>query len=292
MTSEANTPALLIRAARADDVDDCGRICHDAFAAIAHRHRFVRDFPSVAAATDAVSALIGHPQFFGVVAERDGRVVGSNYLDERSTIASVGPLTVEPDSQDRRVGTALLETVLDRAKLQGVPGVRLVQAAYHNRSLSLYAKFGFEVREPLVTLQGNHLGVEVEGCVVRPATEDDIGACDALCVMAHGHDRGGELRESVTQQVASVVEHNGRITGYTTGIGFFAHSVAETNDDLCALIGAAPSIGGPGLILPMRNTEMFRWCLARGLRVVHTLNLMTIGLYHEPRGAYLPSIGY
>jgi hypothetical protein len=36
-----------------------------------------------------------------------------------------------------------------------------------------------------------------------------------------------------------VVEHFGRITGYATDIGFFAHAVAETNHDLKSLIGAA-----------------------------------------------------
>ncbi|HEX2284635.1 MAG TPA: N-acetyltransferase, partial [Mycobacterium sp.] len=80
--------------------------------------------------------------------------------------------------------------------------------------------------------------------------------------------------------------------GYTTGVAFFAHSVAETNDDLLALIGAAESFDGPGFLLPMRNTELLRWCLGRGLRVVSMMNLMTIGLYQEPRGAFLASVLY
>ena len=46
----------------------------------------------------------------------------------------------------------------------------------------------------------------------------------------------------------------------------------------------------PGLLLPSRNGEVFRWCLARGLRVVQPMTLMSLGLYNEPRGAFLPSI--
>ena len=57
-----------------------------------------------------------------------------------------------------------------------------------------------------------------------------------------------------------------------------------------ALIGAADSIAGPGLLLPSRNGEVFRWCLAHGLRVVQPMTLMSLGLYNEPRGAFLPSI--
>ena len=87
---------VTIRSASADDAPECGRICHDAFASIATRHGFPPDFPSVEVATGLVSGLIAHPGFFGVVAEHDGRIVGSNFLDERSMIAGVGPITVDP----------------------------------------------------------------------------------------------------------------------------------------------------------------------------------------------------
>ena len=57
-----------------------------------------------------------------------------------------------------------------------------------------------------------------------------------------------------------------------------------------ALIGAAAEFGGPGSLLPTRNAELFRWCLHQGLRVQQTLTLMSLGLYKEPAGAFLPSI--
>ena len=37
-----------------------------------------------------------------------------------------------------------------------------------------------------------------------------------------------------------------------------------------------------------RNGEVFRWCLRNGLRVVEPCSLMSLGLYNEPRGAFLP----
>jgi hypothetical protein len=42
------------------------------------------------------SMMFSHPGFYCVVAESEGRIVGSNCLDERSAIAGVGPITVEP----------------------------------------------------------------------------------------------------------------------------------------------------------------------------------------------------
>ena len=89
-----------------------------------------------------------------------------------------------------------------------------------------------------------------------------------------------------------MVERHGRITGYSTTVRFFGHSVAETNDDLKALIAAAPAFPGPGFLLPTRNGDLFRWCLAIGLRVVQPMTLMSVGLYNEPRGAFMPSVLY
>jgi hypothetical protein len=52
------------------------------------------------------------------------------------------------------------------------------------------------------------------------------------------------------------------------------------------------SFGGPGILVPSQNSGLFRWCLANGLRVVQPLTLMSIGLYNEPAGAWLPSITF
>jgi hypothetical protein len=68
--------------------------------------------------------------------------------------------------------------------------------------------------------------------------------------------------------------------------------VGESNAELKMLIGAAPAFAGPGFLLPTRNGELFRWCLAHDLRVVQPMTLMSLGLYSEPQGAFLPSILY
>jgi hypothetical protein len=218
--------------------------------------------------------------------------VGSNFMDERSTIAGIGPITVDPAVQNRTIGSLLMQHVLQRAARQRFPGVRLVQAAYHARTLALYTKLGFTVQEPLATLQGPPIAVQIPGYVVRPATEADIDASDEVCQRVHGHNRGGELREAIQRGSARVVEHAGRITGYTTAIAFFGHAVGETNEDVKALLGAAPEFPAPGFLVPTRNAELFRWCLEHGLRVAQANTLMSYGLYNTPMGAFLPSILY
>lgn len=182
--------------------------------------------------------------------------------------------------------------VLKRAEDRGAPGVRLLQAAYHSRSLSLYTKLGFQVRDVLACMQGPPPSGEIPGRTVRRATTADLDACATVCRRVHGHDRTGEMTDAIAQGTGRVVEHDNRITGYASDLAFFAHAVGENNDDLKALILAADAFAGSGILVPTTNGELFRWCLERGLHVVHVMTLMTTGLYATPQGAYLPSVTF
>ena len=84
---------FMLRPATPDDAQHCGRICYEAFKSIAEQHNFPPDWPSPEAATDRLSGILSHPGYYGVVAEVDGRIIGSNFLDERSTIVGLGPIT-------------------------------------------------------------------------------------------------------------------------------------------------------------------------------------------------------
>jgi len=283
---------ISFRPGKPDDAEVCGSICYQAFKAIADQHNFPPDFPDRETAVGLLSQLLSRQDIYSVVAERSGRVVGSNFLWENNPIAGVGPITVDPAGQNSTLGRQLMENVLQRARQRHFGGIRLLQSAYHNRSLSLYTKLGFDTREPLSNLQGPAIRREVPGHVVRQAIETDLGDCNKLCITVHGHDRGPELREAIEQGTATLVEHGGRITGYATMIGFFGHAVGASNKDIQALIGAATVFPGPGFMVPTRNGELLRWCLENGLRIVQPMTLMSVGLYNKPAGAFLPSIIY
>ena len=76
---------------------NAGPILYAAFAAMAAwQQNSPSDFPSVEVATEATSTLIGHPGFHGLVAEDDGRVVGSNFMDGRSRSPASGRSTSTP----------------------------------------------------------------------------------------------------------------------------------------------------------------------------------------------------
>ena len=292
MSSEQPLDKVAVRRATTGDTAVCGQICFDAFNTINQSHGFPSDFPSLDVATQLISMLFSHRGFYCVVAETEGRIAGSNCLDERSTIAGVGPITIDPQLQNRGAGRLLMQAVLDRATVSRAAGVRLVQAAFHNRSLSLYASLGFDIREPLSCMQGRTVQRTVAGCTVRPAQSTDLDASKTLAIQVHGFDRGQELAEGIEHGTAVLVERGGRITGYSSLLGSFGHTIAETNLDMQALIASADSFAGAGILVPSRNSALLRWCLANGLRIAQPMTLMTIGLYNEPEGAYLPSVFY
>jgi predicted N-acetyltransferase YhbS len=293
MANVQNTQiAVTLRPGRPTDSSACSRICFEAFQAIAGHHNFPPDFPSLDAATGLITTFLSHPGFFSIIAEANGEIVGSNFLDERSPIAGVGPITVDPRVQNLKIGHRLMQAVLDRTAERKFAGVRLLQSAYHSRSLALYATLGFLPRESIACMQGPAIGIVPYGYQVRAALNADLEVCNRICTFVHGHHRSGELLDAIKLGTATVVEHEGRVTGYASDLGFLAHAVGETNRDLMALIGAAPAFSGPGILVPLRNGALFQWCLAHGLRVVQVLTLMTMGLYNEPAGAYLPSVLY
>ena len=283
-------PQITIRRATPEDAAACGPICYQSFFDINSAHNFPPDLPSPEAATGLLSMMFSHPGFYCVVAESDGRIIGSNCLDERSAIAGVGPITVETGAQNGGVGRKLMDAVLARATERKFTGVRLLQAAFHNRSLSLYTKLGFDAREPISTMQGPPIQKPMDGFHVRPALASDLAACNRVCRKVHGHERGGELADSIQQGTAKVVERTARITGYSSSMAFFGHTVGETVRDVQALISAADNFGGPGILVPTRDAALFRWCLENGLRVKYPMTLMSVGMYQEPVGSFLPSI--
>ncbi|MET4805061.1 GNAT superfamily N-acetyltransferase [Limibacillus sp. MBR-115] len=281
-----------LRPGQPNDAAACGKICYHAFKAIAERHDFPPDFPSIDVAQGLLAYTLSSPAIRSVVAEMAGEVVGSNFLWISGTVAGVGPITIDPACQNVTVGRQLMDWALDTARDAGVNSVRLVQAAYHNRSLALYTKMGFVAREPLSTMQGSVPRVAIPGYKARAASEADVAACTRLHQSLNGYSREGDLRNAIAQGTAMVVEHDGRISGYATQIAFFGHAVGESNEDIKALICAAPEFAGPGFLLPTRNTALLLWCLEQGLKIVQPMTLMSQGFYNEPSGAFMPSILY
>ena len=291
--STAQTGQVTLREARPEDLDACAQICFDAFGEIHDHHRFPRDFPVLEVATAMLGAWIPHPAVWGVVAEMDGRIVGSNFLDERDPIRGVGPITIAPEGQNAGVGRRLMQAVLERG--EGAPGIRLLQDGFHMRSLALYTSLGFDVTASCVVMSGEPRGKPVESVEVRPVTESDLEECEALCREVHGFERTGALRDAIQGSAPFAAVRDGRIVAYATALTFWpmAYGVAQTEEDMQALVlGAAAAVSEPiALLVPLRS-GLLRWCLEQGLRALKPMNAMSRGEYREPRGSWFPSVLY
>jgi GNAT superfamily N-acetyltransferase len=214
--SEAATTAgaseITLREPADDDVNECARICYEAFGQIDDHHRFPRDFPTIEFAAMVIGGWVQHPNVWGVLAERDGKILGSNYLDQRGPIAGVGPISVDPEAQNSGVGRRLMEAVIERGK-DAPGGVRLLQDSFHMRSLSLYQLLGFNVTEPVVIMSGKPRSGPIDGVEVRRIEAGDIDACETLCKQVHGWERTGELRDAMRDFAPFVVVRDGLVAG-------------------------------------------------------------------------------
>jgi predicted N-acetyltransferase YhbS len=281
-----------LRPATPADADAVARIIHAAFAGIHDHHRFPRDFPTLEAAAGLAQAFIAHPSIWGVVAERDGRILGSNFLDERGAVRGVGPITVDPDAQERGVGRRLMEAVLERG--EGAEGVRLLQDAFNTRSMALYASLGFRLTDPVALMAGRPSGAVPAGYDVRPLAPEYLLAAAELSFTVHGYERTAELGDAMAGAGTYAAFRGDRLAGYATSLAHFgsAHAVAESPEAMAALIAAAGAGAPVSFLLPTRQDELFRWALAAGLRVVKPMNYMVTGHHREPAGAWIPSVLY
>lgn len=283
-----------IRPVAPADALKSGEIIYKAFCGIADRHNFPHDFHSAEHAGGFAQMLHNHPAIYGVVAESDGQFLGSNFLWEQNEIAGVGPITIDPEAQASGVGRLLMQAVLERGR--DARGIRLVQDAFNSASMSLYASLGFDVKEPLVLIEGAMSGELANAVEVRPIGEEDYAACDELCRKIHGFSRVEELRGTAQMMPAFVAARENRVVGYAAAPNVWQmnHAVAETVEDMQSLLlGAANLTGQPlSFLLPTRQGDLFRWCLKKGMRVVKPMTLMSKGFYQEPRGAFLPSVLY
>jgi len=290
--------SLTIRPIEQNDVESCGKIGYEAHKTISSAHGYPCEQPSEEFGIGLIRMLLGNPNSWGVLAERQGKILGSVFLHEfpPSPVAVIGPLTVHPTAEGGGIGRKLMNAAVIQAHKRNHDQIRLVQSPSHIRSFVLYTRCGFTLREPLFLMQGQSLKSEINHASNRSArlvlNNNDISMCNELCKSAYGFSRDLELHQAIDQGVVLMTEQDGAVTGYAAGIGILCHAVAKSNDDLKTLIANASTILGPGFLVPGRNHEIINWLLENRFQIGWPANLMTIGPYQEPRLPFLPSLAY
>ncbi len=149
----------MIRPIEQVDAEICGKIGYEAHKTISSAHGYPSEQPSEEFATGLIRRLLDNPNSWGVLAERQGKTLGSIFLHRfpPSPVAVIGQLTAHPSAEGGGVGRMLMGPVLSQARKQNHDQVRLVQSPSHILSFVLYTKSGFVLREPLFLMQGRPL---------------------------------------------------------------------------------------------------------------------------------------
>jgi GNAT superfamily N-acetyltransferase len=279
--------------ARPEHVPELGRICYEAFKDISDRHHFPSDFQSAAMGRMIIGMMTASEDAYGVAALLDGEPAGSNFLMTADEVGGVGPITVEVPAQGRGIGRALMQNVMDHAKDAGVDQVRLLQDSFNMTSLSLYASLGFDTKHPCALMQP--VPNEQPDDSIRPVAEADLNAVEELSRTIYRASRRNEVASGITGPFRAFVrERGGGVVGYFS-LGLIGHGVAQTEDDLLALVREAARQMPPDfhrVFCPLREGSLYRKYLAAGFRNVKVMNLMALGPYEEPDGVWSPSVLY
>jgi GNAT superfamily N-acetyltransferase len=265
-------------------------ICYRAFGQLHDRHRTPKDFENPDVATAVLKMMMENDSVAGFAAQIDGRIVGSNFINFIDAVAGVGPITVDPDCQARGAGRALMQAVLDESSRRGVNQVRLLQEAINTTSLSLYTSLGFAWRDSVAIMQPG--GAQLDAAI-RPMSENDLDAVDALSTSQYGASRHNEVRAALAMKFPAFVrERAGKVTAYLLP-GFMGHGFAPNIAEMAALVVHAATAAPPmfhRVFVPLSQSELFRELLMRRSRTIKVMSYMTVGPYIPPSGTWMPSI--
>lgn len=150
----SDSASIVVRPLRASDLDAADRTIRLAFGTFLGLEKpgaFMgdADYARSRWAADPTAAF---------AAEVDGSFAGSNFATHWGSVGFFGPLTVHPELWDRKLGSRLMEPVIERFEQWGVDHAGLYTFAQSQKHVGLYRKFGFWPRfltailsKPLVT---------------------------------------------------------------------------------------------------------------------------------------------
>jgi predicted N-acetyltransferase YhbS len=283
---------ITLRPPTPEDVPELGRICFEAFKDVSEKHGFESDFTSLEMTRTIIGSIVRDESQYGVAASVDGQLAASNYIFHSDEAAGVGPVNVDPTRQGIGLGRLIMEDVMAHARESGLEMIRLVQDAFNVVSISLYASFGFDTKAPIGVLAlAPGLAPDER---IRPLGPDDADAADTLCRSIYGISRRNELAGRSAWGIPTLgIFRGGALRGYLSP-AIIGHGVAETEDDMLALMREASRLSPeqPRVVCPLTSGELFRRALADGHQLVKIMNLMAVGPYKEPTGVWMPSVAF
>ena len=255
-----------------------------------HQPSICRVFPEVYEDLDPDCCL---------VAEDEGKLIGSCFYHPRETHLSLGIMNVRSPEAGRGVAGQLLGEIISRA--EGKP-VRLVSSAMNLDSYSLYTRAGFRptaVFQDMFFPAGKFL--PAAGPHVRPVLREDISALVSLEQELVGIRRGKDYEYFVSNKMGIwhgyVFEQFGEIQGFLFSVNHSGSRMlgpGVMRDSKVALellsAGLADFSGeAPIFLVPAKEQELIHELYQAGARNCEIHVLQALGSCKEPEGVFMPT---
>lgn len=151
------------------------------------------------------------PECVPMVADDDGRIVGTGVGTGNGPVGWIGTIFIEPAWRGQGLGRAITEAIIDRLGSAGCRTLVLVATAEGRR---LYERMGFEVQTRYRILEAPGLpspgdGQGGLGGPVRAFRADDLEAMLAIDRDGTGEDRSHLIRRLATPETARVATSAG-----------------------------------------------------------------------------------
>jgi hypothetical protein len=120
----------MIRPIEQNDAESCGKVGYEAHKTISSAYGYPPEQPSEEFGIGLIRRLLGNPNSWGVLAERQGKTLGSIFLHkfQPSPVAAIGPLTVHPSAEGGVGRMLMMDAALTQARKQNHDQIRLVQS--------------------------------------------------------------------------------------------------------------------------------------------------------------------
>lgn len=290
--TRAGTVSTTVRPIVLEDASVVGEIMACAFNDVFQRHGFPPPFPSIEAGRHLAALYAVYSETQGLVAERNGRIVGSGFVHVRGDKAGIGPVTVDPEAQGSGAGRAIMYRLLEESR--ACSSVRLTQDAFNNVSFSLYSKLGFVPRDVVLALAAQEprpQAVANEG-KVRLMTAADLDGVAVLDTRVTGLARRCDLDLLLGFGPHLVCERANRIVGYLCrlsigDVSYLGPAAAEEPDDLKSLLYHAAQMPGrraARIGLHASQPELVQYAMESGYAVVNLSTYMVRGDWQPPNG--------
>ena len=216
---------VTIREAVEGDWRECGRICYEAFATLAVRHGFrptsrpSRPRPSPSATSSSTPG--------STACRRARRPHPGQQLPRRAVpISAIGPVSVDPTAQDEGVGRRYGGHARTRRR---APAPACAWSRSPTTTVPCAStRSSASTCVPASPRSTGTARADAARSSRPPAYPDDRPPVTRRASASTGTTGRASSRRPSGAGTARVVEHLGRITGYTAGVSYWNHSVAET----------------------------------------------------------------